>query len=100
MPDGDAATAIDFYRRNGYNTQGERNPLRQSPDIRVNMAGWSAARRNKQLTGKQVRILCSAAAVIEESDTKSHWRVCAGKAYQAVTLKPEDLKMSMRGYAP
>ncbi len=52
------------------------------------------------MTGKQVRILCSAAAVIEESDTKSHWRVCPGKAYQAVTLKPEDLKMSMRGYAP
>ncbi len=52
------------------------------------------------MTGKQVRILCSAAAVIEESDTKSHWRVCAGKAYQAVTLKPEDLKMSMMGYAP
>ena len=57
-------------------------------------------RRKESLTGKQVRILCSAAAVLEESDTKSHWRVCAGKAYQAVTLKPEDLKMSMRGYAP
>lgn len=48
------------------------------------------------MTGKQVRILCSAAAVIEESDIGCHWRVRAGKAYQAVTLKPEDLKMSGR----